>query len=84
MKIAKGDYWEIEENVFKIQVKTKIDQREIQKALPNWNCVSFGYIPPTGEDIYIFQKTFDSIEEWDNFLNSDRLNKLIEMREVTK
>jgi hypothetical protein len=84
LKITKGDYWEASANVFKIQVKTKIEQREIQEALPNWNCVSFGYIPHTGEDIYVFQKTFGSPEEWNNFLNSDRLKKLIEMREVTK
>ena len=82
MKRLKGDYWKIEGNIIKLQIRTTEPQAEIQQALPGWMCVSFGYVPLTSEDIYVFEKQFESEIDWTNFLNSDKVNKLIEMKEV--
>ncbi len=82
MRKVKGDYWKTEHNTVKIQIRTQDGQDEIQEALPGWVCVSFGYVPKTSEDIYVFEKEFKSEIDWTNFLNSDKLKETIEMREV--
>jgi len=80
---AKGDYWKTEENVVKLQIRTHQEQEKLQEVLPGWNCISYGYVPKTSEDIYVFEKKFTSEIDWTNFLNSDKINQLLEMREVT-
>ena len=60
MAKIKANYWEIEDYKYKLQLKTKIKQRMLEEVLIGWNCVSFGYIPKTQEDIYIFEKQFES------------------------
>ena len=83
MNKVKGDYWKTEQNVIKIQIKTDEEQEKLEQILSGWTCVSFGYAPKTSEDIYVFEKRFESDIDWTSFLNSDRINKLIEMREIT-
>ena len=82
MKRLKGDYWKIDENTVKLQIQTTEPQTEIEQVLPGWLCVSFGYVPRTSEDIYVFEKEFKSEIDWTNFLNSDKVNRLIEMKEI--
>jgi len=78
----KGNYWKVEESRYKLQLRTRIEQEKIEEALPGWECVSYGYVPNTSEDIYIFQKDFKTDFDWTNFLNSDSVNQLIEMKEI--
>ncbi len=82
MRKVKGDYWKTEQNTVKIQIRTQHAQEQIQEALPGWVCISFGYVPKTSEDIYVFEKEFKSEIDWTNFLNSDKLKESIEMKEV--
>jgi len=83
MSKVKGDYWKVNEKTVKLQIKTDKEQRKLEEALPGWNCVSYGYVPKTEEDIYVFERVFSSELDWTNFLNSDKISSLIEMREVT-
>ena len=78
----KVDYWKVEESRYKLQLKTRIEQGKIEEALPGWECVSFGYNPGTSEDIYVFEKDFESEFDWTNFLNSDSVNAIMEMKEI--
>lgn len=82
MNKVKGEYWKVNENTFKIQIKTSKEQTTLEEVLPGWSCVSYGYIPKTSEDIYVFEKSFKSESDWASFINSDETNKLIEMKEV--
>tara|TARA_B100001248_G_C27383844_1_gene458548 strand:+ start:1834 stop:2091 length:258 start_codon:yes stop_codon:yes gene_type:complete len=82
MAKIKGDYWKVNDNVVKIQMKTKIDQHMIEELLGDWKCVSYGYVPKTQEDIYVFEKYFTTENDWTMFLESDKITKLIEMREI--
>ena len=82
MKKAKGDYWKVDQETVKLQVRTTEEQRDIEDALPGWMCVSYGYVPNTSEDIYVYEKTFESEIDWTSFLNSDKVNKIFEMKEV--
>lgn len=82
MEKIKGEFWRVEDNKFRIQIKTKIEQREIQEILPEWKCVSYGFIPKTMEDIYVFERRFDKENDLTNFVNSDNIVKRLEMREV--
>ena len=66
-----------------MQIKTKQEQNEVERSLPGWKCVSFGYVPYTEEDIYVFEKVFKSEIDWTEFLNSESTKKTIEMRDVT-
>ena len=81
MKRIKADYWK-QENTVKIQIKTKAQQVEIQEMLPGWRCVSYGYIPKTMEDIYIFERVFSTENDLADFIKSDTITKQLEMREV--
>ena len=83
MSKVKGDYWRTEPRTVKLQIRTTQEQRKIEEFLPGWTCVSFGYVPKTSEDIYVFEKSFESEVDWTNFLNSDKVNALIEMKEVS-
>jgi len=83
MKRIKASYWKVEETKYKLQLKTKIEQEQVEEMLPGWQCVSFGYIPTTQEDILIFEREFGSEFDWTSFLRSDTINELIEMREAT-
>ena len=83
MSKVKADYWRTDHNIVKIQIKTNKEQNKLEELLPGWACVSFGYVPKTNEDIYVFEKEFKSEFDWTKFLNSDKLNTLIEMREIT-
>ena len=82
MERIKGDFWRLEGNKLRIQIKTKIEQREIQEILPGWQCVSYGFIPKTMEDIYVFERKFDKENDLTSFVNSDNIVKRLEMREV--
>ena len=82
MKRAKGKHWKIDSNTVRVQIKTKVSQHELEEVLQGWKCVSYGYIPKTSEDIYVFEKKFDSELDWANFINSDKIKNLIEMKEV--
>jgi len=82
MEKIKGEFWRIEDNKLRLQIKTKIEQREIQEILPEWKCVSYGFIPKTMEDIYVFERRFDKENDLTNFVNSDNIVKRLEMREV--
>ena len=78
----KASYWEVEQGTYKLQIQTKQEQDEIQKILPGWKCVSFGYVPSTSEEILIFEKNFNSEKDWTNFTKTDTIIKLMELREV--
>ena len=83
MPRIKANYWKVEKsNKYKLQLKTRIEQREIEKLLQGWACTSYGYVPRTREDIYIFEKDFNSEFDWTSFLNSDTVNEFIEMKEI--
>ena len=82
MERIKGEFWRLEENKLRIQIRTKVEQREIQEILPEWKCVSYGFIPKTMEDIYVFERKFDKENDLTNFVNSDSIVKRLEMREV--
>ena len=72
----------MDESKYKLQLKTRIEQDEIEQMLPGWICVSFGYSPNTQEDILVFEKNFKSELDWTNFLNSDSITETIDLREV--
>jgi len=82
MSRIKANYWKVEESKYKLQLKTRVEQKEIEKVLKGWSCISYGYAPNTSEDIYIFEKNFNSEFDWTNFLKSDTVNELIEMKEI--
>lgn len=82
MSRVKGEYWKVDENIIRLQIKTNKEQRKLEEALPGWHCVSYGYVPKTSEDIYVFEKKFDLELDWTNFINSDKISNLIEMKEV--
>lgn len=79
---VKAEYWKVSEQIVKLQIKTDKEQYMLEEALPGWNCVSFGYIPKSMEDIYIFEKSFECDLDWNKFLGSEKINNLIEMKEV--
>jgi hypothetical protein len=81
MERIKADYW-TQENVVKLQIRTKIGQTEIQRILPGWQCVSYGYVPKTMEDIYVFERVFTTESDLTDFIKSDTIIKQLEMREV--
>ena len=81
MKRIKADYWTQDETV-RMQIKTKKEQIEIQRILPGWHCISYGYIPKTMEDIYIFERVFKTESDLTDFMESDTIIKQLEMREV--
>tara|TARA_B100000073_G_C23699041_1_gene559521 strand:- start:48 stop:305 length:258 start_codon:yes stop_codon:yes gene_type:complete len=82
MKRIEANYWKVEETKYKLQLRTRVEQSKLEEALPGWNCVSYGYIPNTEEDLYIFEREFRSEFDWTNFLKSDKINAIIEMKEV--
>ena len=82
MSRVKGEYWKIGENIVRLQIKTSKEQRKLEEVLPGWQCVSYGYIPKTSEDIYVFEKKFDLEIDWTRFLCSYKIRSLIEMKEV--
>ena len=82
MRKIKASYWKVEKDTYKLQVRTADEQETIQEILPGWQCVSFGYIPSTSEEILIFEKRFDSEIDWTKFLNSDMIIEKIEMKEI--
>ncbi len=83
MSRIKGDYWKVNERTVKLQIRTSKEQEKLEEVLPGWDCISYGYVPKTKEDIYVFERVFSSELDWTNFLNSDKTISLIEMREVT-
>ena len=82
MSKVKGEHWKIDENTVRMQIKTNKEQRKLEEALPGWQCVSYGYVPNTSEDIYVFEKKFESEIDWKEFIDSDKIRSLIEMKEV--
>ena len=78
----KAKYWKTGDTKYRIQFKTTLDHREATGLLPGWECVSFGYIPDTQEDILVFEKQFIAEKDWTNFTKTDTIIKLIELREV--
>ena len=82
MSKVNGEHWRVDENTVRLQIKTNKEQRKLEEALPGWQCVSYGYIPKTSEDIYVYEKKFDSELAWSDFLNSEKIKSLIEMKEV--
>lgn len=80
---VKGKYWIIQGTTVKLQIKTDKEQYMLEEALPGWHCVSYGYVPKTKEDIYIFERTFKSELDWTSFLKNDKVNSLIEIKEVS-
>ena len=69
-------------DTFNLQIKTCQEQSILEEALPGWQCVSYGYIPKTNEDIYVFQRSFETELDWTNFLNCDKINNMIDMKEI--
>ena len=82
MKRMIARYWKVTDSIVKLQIKTTQDQRLIEEVLSGWQCVSYGYAPKTKEDIYVFEKRFESDFDLTKFLNSSKINSLIEMKEV--
>lgn len=83
MSRVKGEHWKVNENTIRMQIKTDKEQYKLEEALPGWQCVSYGYIPKTSEDIYIFEKEFESESDWISFTKSEKIKNLIEMKEVS-
>lgn len=83
MSKVKGKYWKTDDRTVKLQLKTDKEQNMLEEALPGWQCVSYGYVPKTKEDIYIFERKFETDHAWLSFLRSEKLAKLIEMKEVS-
>ena len=81
MKRIKADYW-TQDNTLRLQIKTKIEQTEIQRILLGWNCISYGYAPKTAEDIYVFERVFSTENDLTDFIKSDIIIEQLEMREV--
>lgn len=82
MEKVRGRYWTVQGTTIKLQIKTDKEQRILTEALPGWQCVSYGYAPKTEEDIYVFERTFNSQLDWTTFLNNDKVSNLMELREV--
>ena len=82
MRKIKASYWKVDESKYKLQLRTNIEQQEIQEMLPGWQCVSFGYAPTTKEDILVFERDFQSEIDWTKFLKSDAITEIIELKEV--
>ncbi len=82
MKRVKGEYWKVDKETVKLQIRTTEEQAHLEEVLPGWMCISYGYAPTTSEDIYVFEKSFQTEIDWTNFLNSDKVNQTIEMKEV--
>ncbi len=82
MDKVKGEHWRFNDNTVRLQIKTDKEQRKLEEVLPGWQCVSYGYAPKTNEDIYVFEKKFESELDWSIFINSDKITNLIEMKEV--
>ena len=78
----KAKYWKTDDTRYRIQFKTKLEHQEAMGLLPGWDCVSFGYIPDTQEDILVFERQFIAEKDWTNFTKTDTIIKLIELREV--
>ena len=78
----KAKYWKTDDNKYRIQFKTTLEHQEALALLPGWDCVSFGYIPDTQEDILVFERQFFTEKDWTNFTKTDTIIKLIELREV--
>jgi hypothetical protein len=83
MRRIKGEYWNIEDNLYRLQLKTTAELEVIEEMLPGWECVSFGYVPTTKEDILVFEKNFESKFDWTNFISSDNITtENIDLREA--
>ena len=82
MSKLKGEHWKMNDKRIRLQIRTQEEQDKVQEALPGWECISFGYAPGTSEDIYVFEKHFETELDWTNFLTSDKVNTLIEMKEI--
>ena len=82
MKKLKGEYWKVDETTYKLQLRTKQDQAQVESKLPGWLCVSFGHVPSLQEDILIFERNFQSKMDWTNFLNSDLTLETIDLKEI--
>ena len=82
MAKIKASYWKVNESRYKLQLRTNRDQEEVENILPGWECVSFGYVPHTQEDILVFEKDFKSEMDWTKFLKSDTIIETIEMKEA--
>ena len=78
----KAKYWKTEGTKYRIQFKTTMEHQAAARLFPGWECVSFGYIPTTQEDILVFEKQFDTEKDWTNFTKTDTVIKLIELKEV--
>jgi len=83
MSRVKGEHWKVNEKTVRIQIRTDKEQHKLEEALPGWQCVSYGYVPKTSEDIYIFEKEFESESDWTRFIKSEKIKNLIEMKEVS-
>ena len=84
MKEITADYWIVEGRRVKLQIKTNMEQAELQEILRDWACTSYGFIPKTMQDIYIFEKEFSKQKDLTRFINSDMINKQIRKREVSE
>lgn len=83
MKRIRGEYWNIEKNLYRLQLKTTADLQIIEEMLPGWNCVSFGYVPTTKEEILVFERSFESKHDWADFINSSNITtENIELKEA--
>ena len=78
----KAKYWKTDDTRYRIQFKTTLEHQEAMDLLPGWDCVSFGYIPDTQEDILVLERQFITEKDWTNFTKTDTIIKLIELREV--
>jgi len=78
----KAKYWKTGDTKYRIQFKTTLEHQEAAALLPGWECVSFGYIPDTQEDILVFERQFFTEKDWTNFTKTDTIIKIIELREV--
>jgi len=84
MKEIIADYWIVESKKVRLQVKTNLEQSQLQEILQDWSCVSYGFVPKTMQDIYIFEKEFNKQKDLTRFINSDIINKQIRKREVSE
>ena len=82
MSKVKGEYWRIDKNTVRMQIKTDKDQRLLEEVLPGWECISYGYVPRTSEEIYVFEKVFESESVWNRFIYSEKVKNFINMKEV--
>jgi hypothetical protein len=82
MSKIKGEHWKTSDKTVRLQIATNKQQQQLQEALPGWECISFGYIPKTNQDIYVFERHFETELDWTNFLSSDKTKSLIDMKEI--